>query len=103
MSAFDATAVRRIIRAHGKTVGDTGGEWELAELVAVRDELEGAIAAAVSGLRDRGLSWSNVGDALGVTKSAAYQRYGKAKAVVGIGNQTPPPAEGEPTNDGTSS
>lgn len=76
MSRWDATAVRRIIRAHGVEVAEHGGEWELAELVAVRDELEAAIGTAIKGVRDRGLSWANVGDALGVTKSAAYQRYG---------------------------
>lgn len=79
MSAFDADAVKRIVRAHGRTVGQTGGEWELGELVGLRSEVETAIATAVAGLRDRGLSWQNIGDALGVTKSAAYQRYGKAE------------------------
>lgn len=81
MSEWNATAVRRVIRAHGKRVATTGDEVDLEELVQLRLELEAAIRVAVEGLRDRDLSWSNIGDALGVSKSAAYQRYGSAAKV----------------------
>lgn len=80
MAAFNAKDVTRIIRAHGRTVAVTGGEEELAELVALRGVLNEAIDQAVEGIRDRAdLSWANIGAALGVTKSAAYQRYGVKK------------------------
>lgn len=54
----------------------------LAELVAIRNNLEAEIRAAVDGLRAPTLdyqhlcSWSLIGDALGVTKQAARSRYG---------------------------
>jgi hypothetical protein len=80
MAAFNARDVTRIIRAHGNTVAQTGGEDELAELVALRKVLDTAIDTAVAGIRDRAdLSWANIGAALGVTKSAAYQKYGVKK------------------------
>lgn len=66
---------RRVIRAAGKRVADAD-EFELAELVALRDELEAAIAVAVTGQQAR-TSWQRIGDALGITRQAAQQRYGK--------------------------
>lgn len=79
MAKFNAQDVRRIIRAHGRTVAETGTEVDLEELADLRREIEDAVTLAVAGLCRRGWSWSNIGDALGVTKSAAYQRYGGAK------------------------
>jgi peptide subunit release factor RF-3 len=77
MAKFNVTDVRRIIRAHARNVAETGTEIDLEELAELRREIEDAVAVAVVGLYGRGLSWSNIGDALGVSKSAAYQRYGK--------------------------
>ena len=55
-------------------------EFELAELASLRVDLEEAITTAVHGQRaNRGSSWHDIGVALGVTKSAAYQRYGHAE------------------------
>lgn len=48
----------------------------LRELVAERERLDGRIRVAVQELRQAGASWSVVGDALGVTRSAAQKRYG---------------------------
>lgn len=81
MSEWNSTAVRRVIRAHGNKVASTGDEVDLGELVALRADLESAIRVAVLGLRERDLSWSNIGDALGVSKSAAYQRYAETSKV----------------------
>lgn len=80
MAIWDASAVRRIIRAHGRTVAETGTEVDLEELIALRSDLDSAIADGVYGMRDRGLSWQNIADCLGVTKSAAYQRFGKGSS-----------------------
>lgn len=65
---------KRIIRAAGKRVA-TGDEWELAELLSLRDEVEQAIAIAVEGLREQGHSWQYVADGLGITRQSAHQRY----------------------------
>ncbi|MDL9978859.1 hypothetical protein [Microbacterium candidum] len=68
-------AARRFIRAAGVRVADSD-EWELAELVALRAELEAAIVRGVSGQRSRGRSWAYVGAALGITRQSAQERYG---------------------------
>jgi hypothetical protein len=66
---------RRVIRAHGRRVaaGDVEG---LADLLALADELHGAIQAAVDGLRGHGYSWAEIASRLGLTRQAAQQRWG---------------------------
>jgi aromatic ring hydroxylase len=72
-----AGMVRRIIRAHGRRVADAD-EVDLAELVAIRETLDEAIATAVLGQRERhGASWADVARGLGVTRQYAQRTYGK--------------------------
>lgn len=70
-------AARRFIRAAGRNTADAD-EHELAELVALRDELEAAIRVAVAGQRRWGRSWAYIGAALGITRQSAQERYGRA-------------------------
>ena len=71
-----AAMVRRIVRAHGRRVAD-GDPEDLAELVAMREVVESAIADAVAGMRaNHGYSWSDVARGLGTTRQAAQMRYG---------------------------
>lgn len=70
---------RRIIRAAGRRVA-TGDDWELAEILSLREEVEDAIAAGVAGLRAQGHSWAYIADGLGVTRQTAYERYAKRVA-----------------------
>jgi hypothetical protein len=59
-------------------VGD--GDIEgLAGLVALRSEVDAAIAAAIEGLRSPTwtYSWAQIAQVLGTTRQAAQQRYGK--------------------------
>lgn len=65
---------RRAIRAAGRHVAGAD-EFELAEFVALREELEAVIATAVDGQRAVGRSWAYIGDALGISRQAAQQRY----------------------------
>lgn len=68
--------VRRAIRGYGRRVAEAD-DADLAEMVQLRSVLEGAIAAAVLGQRERlGRSWSEVARGLGTSKQAAYERYG---------------------------
>ncbi len=67
---------RRIIRGAGKRVA-TADDWELGELLSLRDEVEDAIQRAVDGLRAQGHSWQYIGDALGIKRQSAYERYGR--------------------------
>lgn len=45
--------------------------------LAVRESAERVVIAAVHQARRDGTSWQAIGDALGVTRQAAFQRYGK--------------------------
>ena len=68
--------VRRVLRAYARRVGD-GDVEALALMVGLADELDTAIAEAVTGLRDRGYSWAEIGSRLGITRQAAQQRWGQ--------------------------
>ena len=72
-------AVRRLIRRAGVRVADSD-EFELAELVALRDELEDAIVVAIRGQRSIGRSWAYIGAALGIKRQSAQERYGERVA-----------------------
>lgn len=65
---------RRIIRGAGERCAEAD-DFELAELITLRDDVEGAIAKAVAGLRAQGHSWQYIGDALGVKRQTAQERY----------------------------
>lgn len=71
--------VRRIIRRAGKRVA-VGDDWELGELISLREEVEDAITTAVIGLRTQGHSWTYIADGLGITRQSAHERYGKKVA-----------------------
>lgn len=68
----------RILRAAARRVGD-GDVEGLAALVALRSDLDVAIADAVRALRSPrwGYSWTDVARVLGTTRQAAQQRYGE--------------------------
>lgn len=67
---------RRIIRTAGKRVGEAD-DWELAELVSLKEELDEAITRAVKAQREMGRSWQYIGDALGIRRQSAQERYGE--------------------------
>ena len=67
----------RMIRAAGRRVADAD-EYELTMLAHLRTAHETAIETAVEGQRAKGRSWAHIGLALGITRQAAFQRYGKS-------------------------
>jgi hypothetical protein len=71
-------AAKRFIAAAGRRVA-TADEPELLELTSLRASVEDAIVTAVEGMRERGLSWADIGAALGTSKQAAQKRYSPAK------------------------
>jgi hypothetical protein len=72
--------VSRMIRAAGRRVADAD-EHELAQLVGLRDQLEQSIKFAIQGQRSSGRSWSHIGQALGLSRQGAFQRYGNLEKV----------------------
>ena len=68
-------AVRRFLRAAGERVADSD-EPELKALLALRIDLDEAIAVAVRGQRSVGRSWAYIALATGKTRQAAEQRWG---------------------------
>ena len=71
--------MRRLMRAHAARVGASDLE-ALADLNALRVDLDGAIGQAVAQLHAAGFSWADIGGQLGVTRAAAWQRYGQVSA-----------------------
>lgn len=74
---FGAT-VRRFVRAYGRRVA-AEDSYELVGLVNLHDEVDEAIAVAVAGLRsgEGRYSWGEIGMALGTSRQAARQRFGR--------------------------
>jgi hypothetical protein len=69
--------MRRMVRAYGRRVADADVE-DLADMIAVRDELDQQIAEAVHTSRQRhGRSWADIARATNTTRQAAQQRWGK--------------------------
>lgn len=69
-------AVRRMLRAAAVRAGD-GDEPELAALIAIKNDLDMAIAVAVEAQRARGRSWTQIAWVTGTTRQAAQMRWGK--------------------------
>ena len=68
------------MRLPTRWLGDAGAELHLlASLIA---ETERRLPLAVAGARDQELSWAEIGDLLGTTRAAAWQRFaGQAQAI----------------------
>jgi hypothetical protein len=73
-----AAFARRILRAYARRVA-TGDIDALTDMTALAADVEHAIRQAVTGLRDTGHSWAEIGLRLGVTRQAAQQRWGDAR------------------------
>jgi hypothetical protein len=77
------------------------GEDDPLELVRaaheVQDRAEALMAAAVQQARDAGRTWQDIGEVLGVSRQAAFQRYGKPidPRTGGVMNTSPLPEADE--------
>ena len=72
-----AAFARRVLRAYARRVAD-GDVEALTLMLGLSAEIDDAIAQAVSGLREFGYSWAEIGARLGITRQAAQQRWGRA-------------------------
>jgi hypothetical protein len=72
--------VTRMLRAYGRRVA-TADMDDLRDMAAMRQTLDEVIAATVRHLRDQqDFSWAAIGEAVGTTRQAAQQRYGRKDA-----------------------
>ena len=72
-----AAFARRILRAYARRVAD-GDVEALILMLGLAAEVDAAIGQAVTGLRQFGYSWADIGARLGITRQAAQQRWGQA-------------------------
>jgi hypothetical protein len=70
-----AAFVRRVLRAYSRRIA-TGDVEALTLMTDLANEIDTAIAQAVTGLRQFGYSWAEIGSRLGITRQAAQQRWG---------------------------
>lgn len=67
--------MRRCIRALGRRIGD-GDVEDIGLALALRDELDQAVADGVRRLHEQGESWARIGRGAGITRQGALQRWG---------------------------
>ena len=73
-----AAFARRVLRAYARRVA-TGDIEALALMLGLSADIDAAIGQAVTGLRQSGYSWAEIGSRLGVTRQAAQQRWAGRK------------------------
>jgi hypothetical protein len=67
---------RRVLAAYARRVAD-GDVEALGQMAALAADLDAAMIQAVTGLRECGYSWAEIGLRLGITRQAAQQRWGQ--------------------------
>ena len=70
-----AAFLSRVIGAFGRRIA-AGDIDALADAAILSRQLDITIKNAITGLRQRGYSWADIGVQLGVTRQAAQQRWG---------------------------
>jgi hypothetical protein len=69
-----AAFARRILKACARCIA-AGDIESLALMAELADTIDSSIGDAVTGLREQGYSWAEIGSGLGVTRQAAQQRW----------------------------
>jgi hypothetical protein len=70
-----AAFARRILKACSRRIA-AGDIESLALMAELADTIDSSIRDSVTGLREHGNSWADIGSRLGVTRQAAQQRWG---------------------------
>lgn len=71
-----AAFTRRIVRAYARRVA-AGDIDALADMLRLADELDTTIEQAVISLHQIGYTWTEIAARLGVTRQAAFKRWGR--------------------------
>jgi len=72
-----AAMLSRMIAAYGRRLAD-GDPADLARAMTLQDLLGSVIAQGVADARaTHGWSWSEIGEAAGISRQAAQQKYGR--------------------------
>lgn len=72
-------AIGRMVRSAGRRVGEADMD-ELRALLDLRAEIDDVIAQAVTSVRENGgYSWAAIGEAAGITRQSAHERWGRGK------------------------
>lgn len=66
----------RLVRRYGVRVGN-GDPVDLTTMLTVRDVFDEAITDAARAMNAAGFSFTEIADALGISRQAAWQRFGK--------------------------
>jgi hypothetical protein len=70
-----AAFVRRILRAYARRIA-AGDVEAIFQMTNVAVEFDTLIGQAVNGLHTYGYSWAEIASRLGITRQAAWQRWG---------------------------
>jgi len=70
------SGVRRQVRALERRAVDED-PWVVADMLALRDEMEAAAVRTVGRLRETGYTWHDIGLSLGISAQTCHKRYGK--------------------------
>jgi hypothetical protein len=70
-----AAFLRRVIRAYSRRVA-AGDIEATADMATTAEQMDTAMRDAITGLRQIGYSWADIGLRLGVSRQAAHQRWG---------------------------
>jgi hypothetical protein len=83
-----AALFQRLLRAWTRRAG-AGDLDALASMAAHGDEVDAHLLDAIAMLRDEPhcYSWQEIGDALGISRQAAQQRFGKVGGARRVGGQ----------------
>jgi hypothetical protein len=79
-AAAVSTALASLASARQLRAGCGDAALELHLLASLIAECERLLPELVSAAREQGLSWAEIGDLLGTTRAAAWQRFGRRPA-----------------------
>lgn len=65
----------RMVDAYGRRLNQADA-GDLPQLAALRDKIDAVLVEAVASMRERGVTWGEIGEAFGMTRQAAQQRWG---------------------------